>query len=967
MVLHAQIANSAPLPYNACMGFGKRLEAGYFFSVPDFADPDKNLAARQIFVIVRAFFVFAVLLQLLQVALDPKITVRWFVLFCATFAVSVMLLELARRGHVRLASFLLVLNLWLLVGVFAWTRIGLGTRAAYGYFIVVFIAGMVLGRWPGIITAALCSASTLAIALAAPVASSDPVRFWLVNSFYLLIVHLLQNLSWRSIRESLVRARSELRERQLAETELRSSDERFKQLSSLTSEGIVIQADGIILDANQAFAELTGYANSDQLIGKNGLEIISFTAESRKRVFAHMSNHSTETYEVEIIKPDGSLLSAETHGREINYLGRQARLVSMLDITKRKQSEGELQARENLLSSIFRAAPTGIGVVNNRVLTLVNSRICEMIGWTQEELIGKSSRVLYVSDADFEYVGKKKYRQIAERGTGTVETRWQCKDGRIIDVLLSSTPINPLDQSAGVTFTALDITDRKQGEEKLLESERRYRTLFESAGDAIFLLHGDRIIDCNSKTLEVFGCGREQIIGLPISRFHPAQQPDGSDSLVIGKEKNTAALTGGSQFFEWRHVRFDGAQFDAEVRLNHIQLVAGDFLLALVRDISERKKLEEQLRQAQKMEAIGILAGGVAHDFNNILSTIVGYTSLLQMKLKADDPFKEYIERILSATERAVNLTSSLLAFSRKQEIELRPLDINDTIYGFHKILARLIGEDIDFHLDLASQTLVVDADVRQIEQLLMNLANNSRDAMPRGGKLTIRTDAVVLTETRAEIPAGSYAVVTVTDSGSGMTMDVQAHIFEPFFTTKEVGKGTGLGMAMVYGIVKKHNGFIHMASTSGAGTTFSIYLPLKAQTVKKTARRKQEKIPAGSETILLIEDDAAVRQVTRSMLEEFGYTVLEAANGIEAQTVFQRQRDQVQLVLCDLIMPKMNGRETHAALQKIKGDIKVVFMSGYTADIIAGKGIADPGVQLLQKPLNPSTLLKKIRSVLDK
>jgi signal transduction histidine kinase/CheY-like chemotaxis protein len=427
------------------------------------------------------------------------------------------------------------------------------------------------------------------------------------------------------------------------------------------------------------------------------------------------------------------------------------------------------------------------------------------------------------------------------------------------------------------------------------------------------------------------------------------------------------ALNGDPQFFEWRHIRFDGTYFDAEVSLTRIKLVAGNFLLAMVRDISERKGLEEQLRQAQKMEAIGILAGGVAHDFNNILSTIVGYTSLLQMKLKAGDPFKEYIERILSATERAVNLTSSLLAFSRKQEIELRPLDINDTIYGFHKILARLIGEDIDFHLDLASRTLVVDADVRQVEQLLMNLANNSRDAMPRGGKLTIRTEAVVLKEPRAEIPAGSYAVITVADSGTGMSMDVQAHIFEPFFTTKEVGKGTGLGLAIVYGIIKKHSGFIHMASTSGAGTAFSIYLPLKAQAIKKTARRKQEKIPSGSETILLIEDDAAVRQVTRSMLEEFGYTVLEAANGIEAQTMFQRHRDQVQLILCDLIMPRMNGRETHAAIKKIKDDIKVIFMSGYTSDIIAGKGIADPGIQLLQKPLNPSTLLKKIRSVLDK
>ena len=371
-----------PLLYNTFMGFGRIVKAGRFFRAPVFADPDRTMVAQQIFTIVRAFVLSDVFLQILQIALAPKITVRWLALLLGTIVVSLVLLESTRRGHVRLASFLLVLSLWLLVGLFAWTRIGLGTRAAYGYFIVVFIAGMVLGKWPGIVTAALCSISTLVIALEAPVASSEPIRFWLVNSLFLLIVLLLQDLASRSVRASLERARSELQDRQLAENELRKSDERFKQLSSLTSEGIMLQRDGIILDANQAFAELVGYSNSDQLIGKNGLEVISFTAESRKRVFAHMSTQASETYEVEIVSPDGSLLSAETHGREINYLGRQARLVSMIDITKRKQAEGALQAHENMLSSIFRAAPTGIGVVCNRVLTLVNSRICEMIGRT---------------------------------------------------------------------------------------------------------------------------------------------------------------------------------------------------------------------------------------------------------------------------------------------------------------------------------------------------------------------------------------------------------------------------------------------------------------------------------------------------------------------------------------------------------------------------------------------------------
>ena len=951
------------------MGFGKRVEAGKFFSVPDFHDPDKNLAARQIFVIVRAFFAFAVSLQLLQVALDPKITIRWLVLFCATFAVSLMLLECTRRGHVRLASLLLVLSLWLLVGVFAWTRIGLGTRAAYGYFIVVFIAGMVLGKWPGIISVAICSISTLAIALAAPVASSEPVRFWLVNSFYLLIVHLLQNLSWRSIRESLAKARSELRERQLAESELRSSDERFKQLSSLTSEGIMIQAAGIILDANQAFAELIGYANSDQLIGRNGLEIISFTAESRQHVLAHMLENSSKTFEVEIIRPDGSLLAAETQGREINYLGRQARLVTMRDISERKRAEREKEQIISLQKATIESTADGILVIDHSgKITDFNQRFTQM--WRiPDSILSKrddAQALQFVLNQLLDPQGfAAKVNELYAAPEQESFDLLLFKDGRCFERY--SRPQRIAGQPAGRVWSFRDVSERKLGEQRLLESERRYRTLFESAGDAIFLLLGNRIVDCNSRTLEVFGCAREKIIDQPISRFHPPRQPDGSDSLTKGKERNTAALNGHPQFFEWRHIRFDGTSFDAEVSLTRIKLVAGNFLLAMVRDISQRKGLEEQLRQAQKMEAIGILAGGVAHDFNNILSTIVGYTSLLQMKLKKDEGINEYIERILAATERAVNLTSSLLAFSRKQEIELRPLDINDTIYGFHKILARLIGEDIDFHLELASRTLVVDADVRQIEQVLMNLANNCRDAMPRGGKLTIRSEAVALNEPLGEIPAGSYAVVTVADSGTGMDKDVQAHIFEPFFTTKEVGKGTGLGLAIVYGIVKKHNGFIHMTSTAGAGTTFNIYLPLKEQKLKKSVRRKLEKIPSGSETILLVEDDASVRQVTRSMLEEFGYTVLEAADGIEAQSVFLGHRDQVRLILCDLIMPKMNGRETHDAIKKIRGDIKVIFMSGYTADIIAGKGLADSGIHLLPKPLNPATLLKKIRSVLDK
>jgi two-component system cell cycle sensor histidine kinase/response regulator CckA len=808
---------------------------------PAFSDHDRTQAAGQIFSIVQVFVLAVIFLQVLQGILAPWSGWSWLVLLLAPILISLILLEITRRGHVRSAAILLVVNLWLLITIFSWTASGLGARAAWGYFIVVFIAGMLLGKWLGIATAGLCSAATLFIALTAPTRSSDPLRFWLINTLFLVIVLLLQNLASRSIRESLASAHNELRERHLAEAELRRSDERFKLLSSLTSEGIMIQEGGIVLDANQTFAKLVGHSNSDSLIGKNGLETISFTAESQQRVIAHMRHGFNEIYEVEIVKPDGSILPAETQGKEISYQGRPARLVSMRD-----------------------------------------------------------------------------------------------------------------------------ISERKRAEEKLHESERRYRTLFESAGDAIFLLHGNLIIDCNSKTQEMFGCARDQIIGSPISRFHPPRQPDGSDSLVKGKEKNEAAQNGNPQFFEWRHVRFDGTSFDAEVSLIRVELDSGMHLLAIVRDITAHNLLEEQLRQAQKMEAVGILAGGVAHDFNNILSSIVGYASLLQMLPGLDSKVKEYLERILASTERAASLTHSLLAFSRKQAIELQPVDVNEAISGFHKVLTRLIGEDIDFRLELAGETLMVDADIRQIEQVLMNLATNSRDAMPNGGRLTIATRSEVVRDERSDAPQGVYAVISVSDTGTGINSETRSHLFEPFFTTKEVGKGTGLGLAIVYGIIKNHHGFIKIESEAERSTAFHIYLPLNPLAVRKSKRKRQPKIPRGDETILLVEDDAAVRHATRSVLEEFGYTVLEAADGVEAMAVFEKHRDRIDLLICDLIMPKINGQETRAGILKIKPDVRTLFISGYTNDIIARKGIEDPGVYLLLKPLHPAKLLEMVRQILD-
>ncbi len=1121
-----------------------------FLMAPEFPDSERTLAARQVFLIVRAFIVSSVILQLVLIALDPRIFVRSLTLLLGTVTVSIVLLRLNRSGRVRAAACLLVVSLWLLVGLFSWTRAGLGTRAAYGYFIVVFIAGMVLGKWQGIVTALICSASTLLIALQAPFRSSDPYRFWLVNTLYLAIVLLLQDLAGRFIRESLARARSELHERQLAESELRESEDRFRVLFESGPIGIVTADEGLrITLANRAFCAMLGF-RENELRGMRFQEITHPEHTSGDRLAAQgLLRDEAPFYRTEkrYLRKDGGVVWASTTVSVIRDAGgRFLHLLAMVeDISARKRAEKEREHVISLLQATLESTADGILEIDSSgKIANYNQRFVQMWRIPEELLTARDDnqaldfvmgqladpgafmakvRELYETPEmesfdllefrdgrfferysrpqmiqgrpvgrvwSFRDVSRQKHDERALRQHSEFERLLTAISARFIGVrtgdidgeidraisqigaftavdrsyvfrfdrsgefmsnthewcasgverqrqnlqnlpvasfpwwlarlqgnaeisleelsdlppeaaaereILQAQGIRSLlvvpmrSKSTLIGYVGFDTVrkrqrwsadalalvrmvadiianalERKQAAEALLESERRYRTLFEAASDSIFVMKDDLFFDCNSKTLEMFGCGRERIIGVPPDKFSPPLQPDGRTSKEKSLEKIRAAYAGQPQFFEWVHLRGDGTSFIAEVSLTRIDLAADVYLLAMVRDVSERKKLEEQLLQAQKMEAIGILAGGVAHDFNNILSAIVGYGSLLQMKMERGGPLSEYVERILAAGERAANLTRSLLAFSRKQEAELLPIDVNDAIYGFHKILARLIGEDIDFSLNLASESLMADADARQIEQVLMNLVTNSRDAMPRGGRLTISTSAVVLDDASDGIPAGPYAAIAVSDSGTGIGTEVRSHIFEPFFTTKEVGKGTGLGLAIVYGIVKKHGGHIRVESAPGGGSTFTLYLPLKSAAKGSQRRRKPEAIPRGSETILLVEDDPAVRQVTRSLLEEFGYSVLEAADGVSAQYVFREHFRRIDLVVCDLLMPRLNGRETLAGLRKMKTGIPAIFISGYASDVIAQKGLAGSGDHLLMKPLNPGTLLRKVRAVLD-
>lgn len=398
-----------------------------------------------------------------------------------------------------------------------------------------------------------------------------------------------------------------------------------------------------------------------------------------------------------------------------------------------------------------------------------------------------------------------------------------------------------------------------------------------------------------------------------------------------------------------------------------------NMLMGITSQIASRMhnmRLETHMRQHQKMEAVGILAGGVAHDFNNILTTILGYSELIASRLAENDPIKDMVQDIYHAGERAAGLTRQLLAFSRKQIMEMKVTNLNTIVNDMGKMLKRLIGEDLSLVINTAESIGNIKADVGQIEQILMNLAVNARDAMPCGGSLTIETGEIFLdekyVEAHEELEIGNYALLTVADTGEGMSKDVQDKIFEPFFSTKERGKGTGLGLSTVYGIVKQHHGHIYVYSEKGKGTTFKIYFPVVSIQVEKKAFVKSDTMPQGKETILIVDDDSSIRKLLVDTLEPLGYNLLSAACGEEALEICRSSKEKIDLLLSDVIMTGMNGRELSEIARQEFPKIKTVLMSGYTDDVVAQSGVLDPGINFINKPLLPVSLANEIRAVLD-
>ena len=570
-------------------------------------------------------------------------------------------------------------------------------------------------------------------------------------------------------------------------------------------------------------------------------------------------------------------------------------------------------------------------------------------------------------------------RVVQRRTQGILDVLREIERGN----LESRIPVSARDEvdriGEGVNRMAAQI-EQRTGE--LKSAKEKFRSLFETSRDAIMTLEPPswRFTSGNPATVRMFGAKDEaDFISYGPWQLSPERQPDGRPSGEKAKEMIETAMRDGFHLFEWTHRRIGGEDFFADVLLTRMEREGKAMLQATVRDITERKqkelehaRVEEQLRASQKLESIGSLAGGIAHDFNNLLGIINGYSKLTLSGLKDDDPSRgNLMKEIQEAGERAAALTHQLLAFSRRQVLQSKVINLNEIVVGTEKMLRRLIGEDINLTTFSEPGLGRVKADPSQMEQVIMNLAVNARDAMPQGGKLTLEIKNVVLdkenTDWASDVDAGRYVMMAISDTGIGMDAKTRGQIFEPFFTTKEKGKGTGLGLSTVYGIVKQSGGHLSVYSEPGHGTSVKIYLP---RVDDKAELSVSPNVPIGSlegtETILVVEDEDRLRKLVCRVLREKGYTILHAPSGQEALRISKSHKGPIPLLLTDVIMPGLSGRETADKLSSERPGIKILYMSGYTDDAIVRHGVLEEGVQFLPKPFAPEALARKVREVIE-
>jgi PAS domain S-box-containing protein len=768
-------------------------------------------------------------------------------------------------------------------------------------------------------------------------------------------------------------------ERDKAEEELRRERDLVGRIVEMTPTAVVvIDSEGRITFANTQAQETLGLkrqgALQDAHYNASYFRFVDYEGNpfpEKKLPFPHVvrSGQPVHGFRHAIELDDGRRILLSVNAAPLfDDAGQTVGMVAAVDdVTDQVRSERAIRESEERLRLITDNMVDMISQIDvqDRLLYVSPSHK-RVLGYEPLEMLGRSV-MEWMHLEDLDGAVEATLKAIASHSsTVRLEYRYRHADGEYLWMESQARLLYDRDgQFAGAIFGSRDISDRRRAEGALRESEERYRSLFERVPLGLYRTTPEgRILDANPALLEMLGYADRESL-LAVNAADVFMDPTDRERELAPRDQSEVSQ------HETRLRRRDGKVIWVRDTFRVVRDGAGQVTCyeGSLEDITERKRLEEQLLQAQKMEAVGRLAGGIAHDFNNLLTVINGYSEILLSTLSPEDPMHADVEEIHRAGERAASLTRQLLAFSRRQVMEFRIIHLNALLTGLGKMLSRLIGEDIRLEFKLAPDLGSIRADPGQIEQVVMNLAVNARDAMPAGGTLTLETANIELNhgtvETYGELTPGPYVLLAISDTGIGMPPEVQQHLFEPFFTTKEVGKGTGLGLATVYGIVKQSGGDIQVQSEPGRGATFGILLPRVVEEAPVPAM-VQGALPRGQETILVVEDQEEVRHLTVQVLQDLGYTMLEASNGKEALQVLQALPARVDLVLTDVIMPEMSGSELLAQLRLSWPNLRALYISGYPADELTHHGILGERVGFIQKPFGPEALAQGVRQALD-
>jgi len=893
----------------------------------------------------------------------------------------------------------------------------------------------------------------------------------------------------------------DITDRKLAEDALRESEKKYRQLVESTNDWVwSCDINGIHIFSNQAVKSFLGY-EPHEIIGKSAFKFMHPEDRNRVQKMVQQAVNQKRGWQEDTIRwlhKDGGVRYVESRAEPIldteGYIAGFSGIDR--DVTERKRADEALRESEERYRLLVETMSDSLVVIDtDGLVTYANDRACEMWRRTRDDILGRP--VSYFMDEANQLIFRQELEKRKKGEHGSYELTFTRKDGKKVPTLISPKPIFDADGRFAGSFAVItDITGLKRAEESLRENESRYRSIFESANDAIFIIRDDVFMDCNRKALEMFGCTREQIIGKPPYTFSPIDQPDGSVSQEKALEKIKAAYEGEPQIFEWRHTKYDGTPFDAQVGMNLVELSTGIHLQAIVRDITEkksldkqirlmqhwveqsvdlffwvredshilyvnqavchflgytkkefrtmkvsdfdldlpleawpgftqklrekgsycfetrhrkkngqvfpveitanilnfegkahffaygrdisakvsaemeRKELENQLRQAQKMEAIGTLAGGIAHDFNNILSSIIGFTEISMREVPPGSKLEDNLQRVFSAGIRAGDLVKQILAFSRQSDREIKPVQVKPIAQETLKLIRASLPATVEIHQDLRSDSPIM-ADPTQVHQIIMNLCTNAAHAMrDTGGRLVVGLTDVELdadiTDKHQDMAPGPFVKLTVSDSGHGMAPEIKDRIFDPFYTTKELGEGTGLGLSVVHGIVTDCGGMISLESTPGEGSTFNVSFPV-IESEQGAEIVTHAPLPTGTERILFVDDEEYQVEMGKQILELLGYRVTAETSSEEALKVFRSKPDEFDLVVTDLTMPKMTGDVLAKEIMAIRSDVPIILCTGYSEKITPAKAKTLGIKEVVMKPAVVEEIARTVRMVLDR